>query len=84
MLLSIAKMPKRPRDTDQLAKSIIDIATGEAEDDKLDDGKVPAGVALGRKGGLKGGRGAQKNSPTCGVRKSPVRRRRNGGVELNR
>jgi hypothetical protein len=47
--------PKRPRDTNQLAKLIADIATGEADDLKTDDGKNPAAVALGRKGGLKGG-----------------------------
>lgn len=47
--------PKRPRDTNQLAKLIADIATGEVEDNKPDDGKDPAAVALGRKGGLKGG-----------------------------
>lgn len=48
--------PKRPRDANQLAKHIVDLATGEAEEPKLDDGKDPAAVALGRKGGLKGGK----------------------------
>jgi hypothetical protein len=48
--------PKRPRDTNQLAKFITDLATGEAELPKTDDGKDPAAVALGRKGGLKGGK----------------------------
>jgi hypothetical protein len=47
---------KRPRDPNQLAKLIVDIATGEAEDTPVDDGKDPAAVALGRKGGLKGGK----------------------------
>jgi hypothetical protein len=47
--------PKRPRDPNQLAKSIIDIATGEKPDRDPDAGKDPAAVALGRKGGLKGG-----------------------------
>lgn len=47
--------PKRPRDPNQLAKLITQIATGEADDLKTDDGKNPAAVALGRKGGLKGG-----------------------------
>jgi hypothetical protein len=47
--------PKRPRDPNQLAKSIIDIATGEADEYDPDAGKDPAAVALGRKGGLKGG-----------------------------
>ena len=48
--------PKRPRDTNQLAKFITDIATGEIELPKTDEGKDPAAVALGRKGGLKGGK----------------------------
>lgn len=48
--------PKRPRDLNQLAKSIVDLSTGEAEEPKTDDGKDPAAVALGRKGGLKGGK----------------------------
>jgi hypothetical protein len=46
---------KRPRDVNQLAKLVTDIATGQLELPKTDDGKDPAAVALGRKGGLKGG-----------------------------
>ncbi len=52
----MAKNPKRPRDPNQLAKLIAEIATGEVEDAPVDDGKDPAAVALGRKGGLKGGK----------------------------
>lgn len=48
--------PKRPRDPNQLAHLIAAIATGEADDVKTDDGKDPAAVSLGRKGGLKGGK----------------------------
>jgi len=51
--------PKRPRDPNQLAKSIIDIATGQKPDrdpTPEEQGKDPAAVALGRKGGLKGGK----------------------------
>lgn len=56
--------PKRPRDPNQLAKLIADIATGEVDDVKTDDGKNPAAVALGRKGGLKGGKArAQSLTP---------------------
>lgn len=51
----MTKTPKRPRDTNQLAKLIADIATGEVVEANTDDGKDPAAVALGRKGGLKGG-----------------------------
>lgn len=50
------KKPKRPRDTNQLAKFVADVASGEIELPKTDDGKDPAAVALGRKGGLKGGK----------------------------
>ena len=45
---------KRPRDPAQLAKLIVDIATGEVEDRKPtpeEEGKDPGAVALGRKGG---------------------------------
>jgi len=47
--------PKRPRDPNQLGKAIIDIATGERPETDPDAGKDAAAVALGRKGGLKGG-----------------------------
>ena len=47
---------KRPRDVNSLAKFIADVATGHAELPKTDEGKDPAAVALGRKGGLKGGK----------------------------
>jgi len=45
---------KRPRDTNQLAKWIVDQSTGETPDPG--SGKNPAAVALGRLGGLKGGK----------------------------
>ena len=56
---------KRPRDTNLLAKSIVDEATGEAEEEQPEDeGKNPAAVALGRLGGKKGGKArAEKLSP---------------------
>ena len=57
----MAKHPKRPRDPNQLAKLIVDMATGEAPHDSVgDDGKNPAAVALGRLGGLKGGNARAK------------------------
>jgi hypothetical protein len=55
----MTKHPKRPRDTNQLAKFITDLATGEIQD-KTDDGKNPAAVALGRLGGQKGGKARDK------------------------
>jgi hypothetical protein len=44
------KRPKRPRDFSQAAKLVIDIASGEAENDRPDDTE-----SRGRPGGLKGG-----------------------------
>ena len=46
--------PKRPRDVNQLAKSIVDEATGQAE--PVEDTRDPMAVELGRRGGLKGGK----------------------------
>lgn len=60
--VSESKHSKRPRDPNQLAKLITDIATGKAEDRlRTDDGRDLAAVLLGRRGGLKGGR-ARANS----------------------
>jgi hypothetical protein len=42
--------PKRPRDLNQWAKRMVDIATGEVE-----DGSMTAKQARARKGGAKGG-----------------------------
>jgi len=50
---------KRPRDPAQLAKLMIDIASGDVEDRARppdDSGKNAAAVALGRLGGEKGGK----------------------------
>jgi hypothetical protein len=55
---------KRPRDPNQLGKLVVDLATGEATEPDLYTGKDPAAVALGRRGGLKGGKArAAKLSP---------------------
>jgi hypothetical protein len=55
------KRPQRPRDQNQLAKRIVDIAVGEIEDadsptSPIDPTKNPHAVELGRLGGKKGGR----------------------------
>jgi hypothetical protein len=50
----LTKHPSRPRDPNQLAKLIADIATGEAPTDAPPS---EGGMAkLGREGGLKGGK----------------------------
>ena len=46
----MTKRLKRPRDPLALAKMIGDIATGQAED-RVEDTRDPAAVALGQKGG---------------------------------
>jgi hypothetical protein len=47
-----------PRDPNQLAKLIVDMATGEAAPEPAPKGpeKNPAAVALGKLGGAKGGK----------------------------
>jgi hypothetical protein len=56
-ITSMPKGPKgqrRPADMNQLAKAIVDIATGDAEE---------TAPTRGRPGGLKGGESRAKNSP---------------------
>jgi len=50
---------KRPRDPLALAKLIGDIATGQIED-RVEDRRNPAAVALGKLGGAKGGKARAK------------------------
>jgi len=49
---------KRPKDQNQLAKLLVDQLTGETTPESPQDkpAKNPAAVALGRLGGLKGGK----------------------------
>jgi hypothetical protein len=52
----MAKRTKMPTDLNQRAKAIVDLASGEVEPGDPDEGKDPAAVAHGRKGGQKGGK----------------------------
>lgn len=55
---------KRPSDPNELAKQLVDEVSGEVPPFDPDAGKDPAAVALGRKGGLKGGKArAEKMTP---------------------
>lgn len=45
-----------PRDPNQRAKAVVDFATGQREPDPEPPAKNPAAVALGRLGGLAGGK----------------------------
>jgi len=57
-------MPKRSRtgkpDVNQMASNLIDAISGELPAEQPDSGKNPAAVALGRLGGLKGGKARAK------------------------
>jgi len=54
------KKPKRPKDTNQLAKNVVDLATGESQETvKINSVNIHA-VELGRLGGLKGGKARAK------------------------
>ncbi|MER8503259.1 histone H1 [Mesorhizobium sp. M1142] len=60
-VMNETKRTRRPRDPNQLAKLIADIAAGETPDRlMLDDGRDLAAVLMGRKGGLKGGKARAK------------------------
>ena len=66
---------KRPRDPAQLAKLMIDIASGEVEDRAQtpeEQGKDPAAVKRGRLGGIKGGKSRAENM-TAEDRKASAR-----------
>jgi hypothetical protein len=51
-------MAKRPRDPNQLAKQIVDIATGETQDTVSESKRYPSPK---RKGGVKGGKARAKS-----------------------
>jgi|HubBroStandDraft_1064217.scaffolds.fasta_scaffold92105_2 hypothetical protein len=73
--------PKRPRDANQLGKLIVALSVGEADESVKapadDTGKDPAAVALGRKGGLKGG-AARAKALTAKHSQNPSRDPGNG------
>lgn len=52
----MTKKPKRPSDPNKLAKSIVDLVTGTTVTKNPTKEKNPAAVALGRLGGLQGGK----------------------------
>ena len=55
---------KRPRDLNQLAKSLVDDTTDPLPPEDAPNGKDPLAVELGRRGGAKGGKArAEKMTP---------------------
>ena len=76
-----AKHPKRPRDLNQWAKRMVDLATGQRSDaDPAGPKKDPSAVERGRLGGLKGGKAraekmtVSEHKPVPSKRSSPVGR----------
>lgn len=54
--MTTKRVAPAPRDLNQIAANIVDAATDETSpQDSPPNGKDPAAVALGRRGGLKGG-----------------------------
>ncbi len=64
---------KRPVDLNALAASIVSDATDEDKLEPAEDTRDPAAVALGRKGGVKGGR-ARADKLTAEQRSESARR----------
>ena len=65
-------MANRPRDPNQLAKQIVDIATGEADDSVSETKRHPETVK-GRRGGLIGGKSRAKSLSADQRRKIAVK-----------
>lgn len=63
------KNPKRPKDTNERAKYIVELLTGEVSEPNPNEGKSPNRVKIGRLGGLKGGK-ARAKSLTAKKRKA--------------
>jgi hypothetical protein len=55
-MLKRSRKKKLPRDVNARAHAIGEMATSELPPELPDEGKNPAAVALGRLGGLKGGK----------------------------
>jgi hypothetical protein len=55
--------PKRPRDTNQLAKFIVDLSVGETKEPDPLKGKNRSAVERGRRGGIKDGAASVQKSP---------------------
>jgi hypothetical protein len=78
------KRSRMPRDTNQLGKLLVDMATGMASPEpEPTSTKNPAAVALGRLGGLKGGKaraaGMTKKQRTEAARLAASARWKKGG-----
>ena len=69
-----SRKKKRPRDANVLAYQVVQESVGEAQPEPdPDEGKDPAAVALGRKGGKKGGK-ARAEKMTAAERSEAARK----------
>ena len=58
----MSEKPKRPRDINERAKLIVAVVTGDKElPEKQPSNKNPHAVALGKLGGIKGGKARSEN-----------------------
>lgn len=64
---------KRPTDVNELARQVVAEAVGDEEKYDPNEGKDPAAVELGRKGGLRGGK-ARAESMSQEERSAAARR----------
>lgn len=55
------KRSSKPRDLNKLAKAIVDQSSSDEPEKDPYEGKDPAAVELGRRGGLKGGKARAAN-----------------------
>lgn len=77
------KKKKITRDIKQISKKILDITTGEGSSPEVYEGKNPHAVALGRLGGLKGGK-ARAVSLSTDRRKEIARKAANARWKKNK
>lgn len=64
---------KRPRDTNQLAKFVVDLATGQLSESDPFEGKDHQKVENGRLGGMKGG--AERAKSLTAVQRQDIAKR---------
>jgi len=74
--------PKRPRDPNQLAKLIVELSTGDAQEQDQDAGKDPKAVRRGQLGSMKGGK-ARAKSLTAGDPLQDCQKGRSSALEAS-
>ena len=70
---------KRPRDTNQFAKFVVDVTTAQIPEPDPYHGKNSSKVDAGRKGGIKGGKVRAEKMPSASEKRLPGRAQRSVG-----